>query len=173
MLNTVLASNINEKIYESIYKMVIVPNLQINSRGDIAQLILDKMYIPNPMKESILNSMPQNITIIDNNQITRLISNKLSTIIMQLISVILIFILVRIILWFARIILDRIFKLPILNQINKLAGLGLGFIQGMFVIYIVLGVLVVFKDYFVIDAINNSLITNYLYYNNLVIDLIF
>lgn len=173
MSNTALASNIYEKISMNVYKLIIVPDVQINSRGDVSNLILDTMHIPNPMKESILDSMPQNVAIIDNNQICRLISGKLTTIIVQLISVILLFILVRVALWVVRIILDRIFKLPILNQINKLVGLGLGFIQGMFVIYIVLGVLVVLKNNFIINTINNSYITNYLYYNNLIIDLIF
>ena len=171
MLKTVLAGNITAKIYENI--LGIIPNVQINSKGDISNLILDKTSIPNPMKESILNSMPQNINLVDNAQIAKLISTKMSAIIIQLISVILIFIIVRIILWIAKIILERVCRLPILKQINKFIGLGVGFIQGMFIIYIVLGILVVAKNDFIIGAINNSTITNYLYYNNLIIDLIF
>ena len=171
MLTTNLFYSIKSKIQANILNML--PNVTINTKEDIGSLILDKMYMPNPIKESILDSMPQNINLINNAKIAEIISAKIGTIVIELLSVILIFLIVTILMWIARILLEKIVNLPILKQINKAAGLVLGGIQGIFIIYLILSIFVVIDSMTVQNYIDASIITKYLYYNNLFIDLIF
>ena len=96
MLGTNLFYNIKSKIQINVANML--PSVTVNTKEDVGNLILDKTYIPNPMKESILNSMPDNVNLINNTKIAEMISTKMATIIIELSSVILIFLIVRLLI---------------------------------------------------------------------------
>lgn len=104
-----------------------------------------------------------------------------STIIAQkiigILVAIILFIVVRIILIFAKALINGIASLPIIKQLNEVGGLVYGALMGIIVVYVILAVL-----YFVIsvnntgtiaDAINTSNITRILYSNNIILNIIF
>lgn len=171
MLKTNMFYSINLKIQTNILK--ILPDVTINTKEDVGSLILDKTYIPNPMKESIIDSLPENVNLINNSKIAEVIGTRISTLVVELLSVILIFLIVRFLIWVARKILEGIIKLPILKQINKAGGVVLGAVQGIFIVYVLLSIVVVLNNATILGCIDHSIITKYLYYNNLFIDLFF
>ena len=171
MLKTQLFYSIRDNIRSNV--LGILGNIQIKPKVDVSKLVLDKMFIPNPMKESVLNDIKNSVNIENSSQIAEIIGSRVSAIIVQLISVILIFLLIRILFFVLKILLERVFCLPILKQINKVFGLVLGGIEGIFVVYILLSIVVVMDNRAIIEAINNSFVTKYLYYNNIIIDIIF
>ena len=162
MLKTKLFYSIRDNIRGNV--LGILSNVEIKSKGDIGKFVLDKMFIPNPMKESVLNDIGNGFGVSDSARIAEIIGSRVSTVIVRLISVILIFLLIRILFFVLRLVLERVFCLPILKQINEVFGLVLGAIEGIFVIYIILSVVVVIDNKWIIYLINNSFITPILVY---------
>ena len=64
--------------------------------------------------------------------------------IINAISFIVTFVVILILLWVLCIALDLISKLPLLNQINKLAGLAAGLVHGLVIVWILFILLTVF-----------------------------
>ena len=87
------------------------------------------------------------------------------------------FIVVRIALILLKFVAEAIAKLPIIKQFNKAGGLIYGVIRGMFIIYIFLAILFfimsVNNSGMIANMINSSLISKYLYENNLILNIIF
>ena len=90
---------------------------------------------------------------------------------------IILFIVVRIILLFAKALINGIANLPIIKQLNEIGGLVYGILMGLIIVYVILAVL-----YFIIsvnntgtiaNAINTSIITKILYSNNIILNIIF
>lgn len=87
------------------------------------------------------------------------------------------FILVRIGLLLLRFLSDIIANLPIIKQCNKLGGIVYGIIVGLFIIYILLAILFFVMSIndsgMVAEMINSSIISKYLYSNNIILNIIF
>ncbi len=171
MLNTNLFYSIKGKIQSNV--LDILGNLVIKSKDELGKVVLDRMFIPNPIKESIVDDVQKSISISDNSRIAELVGDKVGTVIIQLISIILIFVLVRILFFILRLVLERVVSLPILKQINKVAGLVIGLIEGVFLVYIVLSIIFIIDNKAIIESINNSVIAKYLYYNNVILDILY
>ena len=105
------------------------------------------------------------------------IAEKVTLISLNLISFIGIYVISRIVLIVVCFILDKLMLIPVLKQINEIAGLILGVLQGLVRTYLVLAVITFLTSIFSMDMIvafiNNSLITKILYENNFIIYLLF
>ena len=90
---------------------------------------------------------------------------------------IVLFIVVRIGLILLKFVVNGIASLPIIKQFNKAGGTIYGAIRGMFIIYIFLAILFfvmsVNNSGMIANLINTSLISKYLYANNLILNIIF
>ena len=89
--------------------------------------------------------------------------------ILNILSVLLLFLIVRISLCIVIGVFDLIAKLPVLNSINKFAGALMGLINGLFIVYLVCAVMILFVPNTpeLKEIIDNSTITKYFYENNL------
>jgi len=123
-----------------------------------------KGFIENFVKEEII---ADNIPIIANN-ITKFIFKG--------ISFIGIFIIVLIITYIIRMILNLVFELPILNTVNKFGGLAFGIIKGLLWIFILFAIIKFLEpmgvDKVIVDYINTSIVSRFLYNTNFVVMLI-
>ena len=90
---------------------------------------------------------------------------------------ILLFIVVRLGLILLKFIIEGIANLPIIKQFNKAGGTVYGAIRGVFIIYIFLAIMFfvmsVNNSGMIAELINTSLISKYLYANNLILKIIF
>lgn len=90
---------------------------------------------------------------------------------------IVLFIVIRIALILLKFVAETIAKLPIIKQFNKAGGLIYGAIRGMVIIYIVLAIMFLVMSInnsgMIANIINSSLISRYLYENNLILNIIF
>lgn len=88
-----------------------------------------------------------------------------------------IFVITRILLLFAKAILEAISEIPIIKQFNEIGGTIYGILRGMFIIYVVLAIisfiLPVIDKTAVLSIINNSILTKMLYDNNLILMIFF
>lgn len=88
-----------------------------------------------------------------------------------------VFIISKLILIFINVFADLIGKLPIIKQFNKAGGTIYGVIQGILIVYIVFAVISLIAPMLnntdFLEQINNSLIGNMVYNNNIILKLLF
>lgn len=88
-----------------------------------------------------------------------------------------VFIISKLILIFINVFVDLIGKLPIIKQFNKAGGTIYGVIQGILIVYIVFAVISLIAPMLnntdFLEQINNSLIGNMVYNNNIILKLLF
>ncbi len=105
------------------------------------------------------------------------IGEKLAVSIINILAWIIIYVIVRLVLWIVIAVLDGIMQLPFLKEINNLSGLVLGALMGLFRIYLILAMIYFVTNIanieFIIEGINTSTLVSGMYYNNLLISLIF
>ena len=132
--------------------------------------------------EDILATFPENIK--DYIEADQTINNakeqvaiKIADVIINIMSMISIYIVAKLILMIVCFVLDGIMKIPLLKQINEIAGLGLGIILGIIQVYTALAVITFLSSVMempeLIAYIKSSLITSILFEHNLLITLIF
>lgn len=88
-----------------------------------------------------------------------------------------VFIISKLILIFINVFADLIGKLPIIKQFNKAGGTIYGVIQGVLIVYIVFAIISLIAPMLnnadFLEQINNSLIGNIVYNNNIILKLLF
>lgn len=98
-------------------------------------------------------------------------------IILKILSWVIIYIVVRLALMIICFVFNGIMSIPILKQINNLAGLGIGAILGLFRVYVILAFISFLASVISMDAvislIKNSAILSVMYDNNILLSLIF
>ncbi len=136
----------------------------------------------NTLSEMFKN-LPQNIKSIvgleEYKEETKATIVKSSTeIILKIFSWIIIYLLVKIILMILCVVFNGIMSIPLLKQVNNLAGLALGIILGLFRIYVILAFISFLVTFIpsiepLVDIIKSSLLIRVMYENNILISLIF
>lgn len=105
------------------------------------------------------------------------IANKISDVVINVLAWVIIYFAVRIVVAVFTAIFDGIMNLPFLKSINNLTGLIIGFIVGIFRIYLLLAIIYFITNVanmtFFVNFIQTSKIVNAMYNNNLIINLIF
>lgn len=133
--------------------------------------LIEKLPLPKSIKESLLESKEKQEA-----NIKSYIVNHVTGIVINALAFILTFVIVFIGLWVISFALNIISKLPILNQINKLAGLLVGALQGLIIVWILFLVLTIFssselgKSAF--QQIDDSLILSFIYNNNFLLNIV-
>ena len=87
------------------------------------------------------------------------------------------FIVIRILLIFARFLVEALAELPIVKQFNELGGALYGAITGLITIYAILAIVFFIVSIngfeYINEAIDMSIITKYLYGNNIILNIFF
>ena len=126
-------------------------------------------YINQLVKEAQIKEAKENaITVI---------AKRITETLIMAIALILIFVIIKVILGIAKIIIDQFSKVPVIKECNSLVGIVYGVIKGIFVIYLVLALLFLIsptiQDSNIIKGIESSTIGKTMYQNNLILKLIF
>ena len=157
---------------------IIIENTELDDK--IENIIIENATSSedeNTTEDSVINKyITQSITKTKND-----IVEGTSTIIAQkVISIfvaIVLFIIVRILLIFVKVVFNGIANLPIIKQINEVGGIAYGILRGVLMIYIILAILFFIISInnigIIVDAINTSIITKILYTNNIILNIIF
>ena len=162
----------------ALYKPVsnlIINNTQIDD--NIENTIIEKITPEGLTKEDkVTNELNITNKIIDttNNSIEN-IAIAFTVKLIEIVVWILIYIIVRIILRFITALADLIAKLPILKQFNEAGGIIYGIIRGAFFIYVLFGILLLCEPLIgtaIKDVIETSIISNFIYNNNIIINII-
>ncbi|MBR6253757.1 MAG: CvpA family protein [Clostridia bacterium] len=131
---------------------------------------------------AILSNLPEMISENLNiesakNSIKHEIAVKTSEMIMKLLSIIIIYVVVKVTLLIASIVLGGMMKLPVLKQLNEILGMSLGAVIGFLNMYLAFAIITFISSItdisVVIDAIKSSMIANAMFENNLIIRFLF
>lgn len=174
-------------IYQSI-KSSIMKNLLLQSQNQAAgagekvgqtaaDAFMKGLSLPKGIKDMIISKSNIDVgSLLNVNSLADALSSSLARFAINIISVILLFIAIRILLSFVKLILEGVAKLPVFNQVNKLGGFAFGAVEGLLMIYVVLAVISLFsatnKFGELFTAIDSSVFTRFLYQHNFLLDLI-
>ncbi|HEX3029272.1 MAG TPA: CvpA family protein [Clostridia bacterium] len=170
---TVLFTNIDNSIYKSLMHQ----QENREARKVAAKTIVDSLNLPGFIKDSVLGKIVDQAQLMDASIIVHKISHELAGVVVDIISLALLYILVRVILIFARFILKGISKLPVFKQIDKVGGFLLGGVEGLLTVYILFAILTLFrtsdqlKGFF--EAVSSSAVANFFYQHNFIIQWMF
>lgn len=127
--------------------------------------------LSNESKEETNNFISNYCANVTNSSVSIVAYNMANTII-NISSVLIVFLLSRIILFFLRFSTDLIAKLPLIKQFNHIGGFIYGLIAGFFIIYLIFTVITLLAPIIdinnIINLINNSIIGNIMYNNNII-----
>lgn len=132
--------------------------------------------MPTTLVESINNKIEKETTDA-RNEIVEKTAKSTTLTIMKVGTAIAIYIVARLILFIVAILAKGITQLPLLKQIDKTGGIVYGLVQGIVIVYVLLGIAslisVVWANNPIVEAINKSYIGLILYNNNIILKLIF
>jgi len=161
----------NEKFYEKTkQKMEAILFEGLENTDGIDELI-GELPLPKSIKESLIKNKSQKET-----NAKSYIAAHVTDIALKAMSFIISFVVVFIGLWVISIALNIISKLPILNQINKLAGLLVGGLQGLVVVWIIFTTVTMFSGTELgstaFKQIESSSILSFLYDKNILTNVV-
>lgn len=163
-----------------LYKPVsnfIIKNTTIDEKIQSVMVKNTKLEEKEETKDS--NIVKQNLTnkmIAGANDTIESVSNAFTVKIIEIGVIIALYIIARIILIFVTKLADLIAKIPGLKQINALGGTIYGFIKGVLLVYIILGVIYLVSPMLksnTFKEIDNTIITKEIYNNNVLLKLVF
>ena len=161
---------------------VVIKNTEIDD--NIKNVIIEKRVIQNNENKKDENGVNKYIQ----EYVTSPITNKANDVVEETAKIvsekvvaigvaIVLFIVVRIGIILLKFVVEGIAKLPIIKQFDKAGGIVYGAIRGMFIIYIFLAIMFfvmsVNNSGMISNLINTSLVSKYLYANNLILNIIF
>jgi len=160
----------------------VIKNTEIDD--NIRNAIIEKGVIENKEekeKENVVNKYIQEyVTIPITNTTNDVVEETAKVVSEKVVAIgvaIVLFIVVRIALILLKFVIEGIAKLPIIKQFDKAGGTVYGAIRGMFIIYIFLAILFLVMSInnsgMIANMINTSLISKYLYANNLILNIVF
>lgn len=142
-----------------------------------AEAMIGPLPLPDFFKKTMIEKLPSPSQLIDVQGIVNAIGDELTKMIIAVISLIALYVVLRVVLSFAGIILKSVSKLPLFKQVDKLGGLMLGAIQGFLAIYVVCALLVLFNSNpqfsMIFNTLDSSLFAGWFYENNFIINWMF
>lgn len=171
LIKTPIYGNIHEWFLEMIKKQLPFANAQVKQVA--ADQVLNGLNLPGFLKDSILKQLPDPSALVGTAWIQETVSTALTMMVINIISVLVLFTLIRVILYFVRVILQKVARLPLFKQIDKFGGFAFGAVEGLLSLYIISAFLLIFqaaaqfKELFA--AIDRSQIGSFIYHNNFII----
>lgn len=169
----------NEKFYDNVSsKVEKIVQFKEEEAGVSEQVsLIEGLKLPQSIKDSLIeNNNDEVYKALSVDGFKEYVNNYLTGIVINALAFTLTFIVILILLWVISIALDIISKLPLLNQINKTAGLAAGLVHGLIVVWLFFIVLTVFGSSGLgqkaMELIGESEILSFIYNNNLLIGFI-
>lgn len=73
--------------------------------------------------------------------------------------------------------LETVAEIPIIKQFNEVGGIAYGILKGILIIYVILALISIIvpmlQNNAILEIINNSILTKFLYNNNLILMILF
>lgn len=164
IVKTPVGQNVSDAVNRSVYQSV--SSFMVDEKDDsvTTENLLDELKIPNFLREIVYQGSD---FLIRNTKktVTEAVSVSLSGAIIKIAAGLLLFILLLIGIWIVRIILELIFKLPLLSGINKITGGAAGLVNGVLLSYLVLAVVSFLITFIGTDWLRETAEQSYIFTN--------
>ncbi len=164
--NSQFGKTVNEKITEALTKQ--------NTEEPKEEEVKENNFGLPLFFSSIAKDTEEKIESVKNDLIKEAAERTTASVI-NILSIVILYIAIRILLFFGLKIINMIFKLPLLKSVNKLAGAAIGFVNALFIVYILCAGLIWFvpnnNSEIIKDTIEDTYITKYFYNNNMLLEL--
>lgn len=161
----------DETIENTIYEKLSGTKIEEGEKIDKEQTDLPGVVV-NYINDGIENTVKQ-----AQENVSQMIAKNLTQSIIQILTMITIFVITRLLLLFAKVILEAVSELPVVKQFNEIGGILYGLLRGFIFIFILLAiasfVLPMINQTLVLDYIENSIITKFLYNHNIILRIFF
>jgi uncharacterized membrane protein required for colicin V production len=162
----------NEKFYNTISSKVeaMLPFAEEEADANEQISLIEGLHLPQSIKDSLIENRNTGVYKEFAGSFKDYVSSYLTGVIINALSFIATFVVILILLWVICIALDIVSKLPLLNQVNKTAGLVAGLVHGLVVVWIFFILLTVFGStgfgQKAMEMIGESEILSIIYNNN-------
>lgn len=164
--NTPVAKNIESTIIEKLSSSKIEEGQIQKESTDLPNVVVN--YINSEITKTVNNTKDE---IVVN------VAKDLSENIINIGVMIALFIVIRIALIFAKVLLEAVAELPIVKQFNEAGGTIYGILRGVLLVYLILAIISLILPMTdktsVLGIINNTILTKLLYNNNLILMIFF
>lgn len=158
----------NTKLDENIENIIIENGTKELEEGNEEE---QKNLLDN-MQEYVDNTVTQ-----AQNEIVESAAKEISIRLINILAIIGLFIITRLILIALVLISDLITNIPVIKQFNKLGGIIYGIIRGLLLIYVMLAIAFLIVSMTansnILSAIEGSILTKFMYGNNILLNIIF
>lgn len=131
-----------------------------------ADQIVNNMKLPDVIKASSNTQIQESV-----NQQTNIVSTGITGLFFNIVSIVLIFIAVKFLLFIIMKLLDSVAQIPILKELNKLVGIFVGGVKGIFLVYVafllITPIITFAPDGNLATAVLESNLGPMFYYNNI------
>ena len=169
--NTIIDENIQLSL-EKVMNNAIEENKDENN----TDLVKEDSGVPKPIADYLNNNLKSSATQSKEEAVVS-VARGAAILIVDIACFILIYIMVKIVLKILTILIDIVSKLPIIKQFNEVGGLIFGFIEGVFIILLVMTAVAIFTPltgaYEVATIILQSNLGAFFYNNNIFLNMIF
>jgi uncharacterized membrane protein required for colicin V production len=169
----------NDKIYHAISSNVekALPFSEEEAVAGEPSSLIEKLHLPQSIKDSLVENNNEEVyKELSISSFRDYVSSYLTGVIINAIAFIITFTVILILLWAICIALDIVSKLPLLNQINKLAGFLAGLVHGLVIVWLLFILLTVFGSSSygqkAMELIGKSQILSIIYDNNFLLQFI-
>ena len=168
LVSFILAIAISVIIYKPVSNFII----NYTSIDDTIEATIEKRLnssdITSEETENIVSNYYNNIK----GASVAVIADGMSKTIINIACILIVFIITKIVLLFFKFAGDLIAKLPLIKQFNQAGGFIYGLLKGFIIVYILLSLIAILSPIIdinnIITMINNSVITNIMYNNNII-----
>ena len=132
--------------------------------------------MPKIIVNYINGSISETVATAQNN-LVEAVSRDLSINIIKIGTLIVLFIIARIALIFAKVIMEGLAELPVIKQFNEVGGIAYGILRGVLIIYAILLItsLIVpmLNNKTILEIINQSILCQFMYNHNILLGIFF
>lgn len=160
--NTDFAKNIENIIIQKLSSAEIENGEIKEENTNLPNIVVD--YINTGISNAVDNTKEK---------IVETIAKELSQTVINFIVIVSIFIITRLLLLFAKVLLEAVSELPIVKQFNEAGGIIYGILRGIILIYVILTIISLILPMIdkntVLGIINDTILTKVLYNNNIIL----
>lgn len=147
-----------------------------NSTNSTINEYINSMSLPDVIKENLLEQFSNTSSEYAVVDIVKSLSTVVTDLIIDIISIILLFIIVSVIMFFVKRLLVGVAKFPVIKHFDKAGGLVFGFVEAFVLVTVVAAIFsyisTTFDSAAFIESLNNSVLGNYFYNNNVILNII-
>ena len=178
---SVIHTRVHRSVLQWINNSVAAQPGDMTATGNAAaERVVEALPFPAFMRTALLENSVAEMTAGARNTMgaaSNAVANALTGVIINIIAFIVVLVVVRLLMIAAEFLLTGIVKMPVLRGINRLLGMGVGFVEGFLIVYLLAVFLTIFHSGGILGTAHRALQTcalgHIFYHNNIFLRLFF